>query len=158
MPLLLFLLILPIVEMWVLIKVGSEIGALPTIGLVFLAAVLGLALLRKQGASVLMRANERMQRGEVPAREMVDGMFLAVGGILLLVPGFVTDVVALICLIPVVRYWLIGKSLKNMVVRSGSARGGFAKPEKSRGDGPGDIIEGEFKRQEPPQDDKKLLP
>lgn len=158
MPVLLFLVILPIVEMWVLIKVGSQIGALATISLVFLAALLGLTLLRKQGASVLMRANQRMQMGEVPAREMVDGMFLAVGGILLLIPGFVTDALALVCLLPGVRYWLLGKSFKNVVFRTHTTAGGFAGGKKPHGGDPGDIIEGEFKRQEPPKEDQKRLP
>lgn len=152
MPLLLFLVILPIVEMWVLIKVGSHIGALPTIGLVFLAGILGLVLLRKQGASVLMRANQRMQRGEVPAREMVDGMFLAVGGILLLIPGFVTDAVALICLLPGIRYWLIGKSLKSAAFQAHTVSGSFGWGTSKRNDGAGDIIEGEFRRQPTPHD------
>lgn len=159
MPLVLFLLILPIVELWVLIEVGSEIGALPTIGLLFLAAILGLTLLRKHGASVLMRANQRMQMGEVPAKEMVDGMFLAVGGILLLIPGFVTDVVALVCLVPGLRDWLIGKSLRNVVFRAGSFPGGMSGRGRHSGQpSDGDIFEGEFKRQDPPTDDQKRLP
>ena len=88
MPLLMLFVIMPVVEMWVLVEVGSEIGALTTIGLVLLTAMLGLALLRQQGVSTLMRANQRMQSGQLPAQEMVEGIFLAVGGALLLTPGF----------------------------------------------------------------------
>lgn len=94
-PLLLLFIVTPILEMWLLITVGREIGALPTIGLVFLTAIVGLAMLRRQGISTVMRAQQKMQTGEVPAREMVEGIFLAVGGALLLTPGFFTDALGL---------------------------------------------------------------
>lgn len=67
--LLLLFIALPVLEMWVLITVGREIGALPTIGLVLLTAVVGLALLRRQGLSTLMRAQEKVRNGDIPARE-----------------------------------------------------------------------------------------
>ncbi|ACR14604.1 FxsA family protein [Teredinibacter turnerae] len=105
----------PILEMWLLIKVGSLIGALPTIGLVFLTAMLGLALLRQQGIQTLFRAQQRMQHGELPASEMVEGIFLAVGGALLLTPGFFTDAVGFCCLLPGVRQVILGWALKNAV-------------------------------------------
>ncbi|MDX1800983.1 MAG: FxsA family protein, partial [Marinobacter sp.] len=81
--------ILPIVEMTILIKVGAVIGALNTIGLVLLTAVLGAALLRQQGLATLLKANQRLNSGELPAKEVAEGLILAVGGALLLTPGFV---------------------------------------------------------------------
>ena len=63
---------IPIVEMYVLIEVGSALGALPTIALVFLTAILGLALLRQQGAATLLRAVRRMDQGGLPAQEMLE--------------------------------------------------------------------------------------
>ncbi len=90
MPLLLFMLI-PIVEMWILIEVGGWIGALPTIGLVVLTATIGLSLLKQQGLSTLLRARRKMDEGAIPASELVSGVMIAVGGALLLTPGFVTD-------------------------------------------------------------------
>ena len=78
----------PLVEMYVLIKVGEQIGALPTIALVVLTAVIGVALLRQQGLSTLTRGVSRLQSGEVPASERLEGLLLAVGGALLLTPGF----------------------------------------------------------------------
>lgn len=93
--------------MWVLIKVGGVIGALPTIGLVLLTAVLGLALLRQQGFATLLRARQKMAEGQLPAKEMVEGIFLAVGGALLLTPGFVTDAIGFACLLPGIRQLLI---------------------------------------------------
>lgn len=102
MPLLLFIAV-PIVEMWILIQVGGEIGALPTIGLVVLTATIGLSLLKRQGLSTLMSARAKMDQGRIPAGELVSGVMLAVGGALLLTPGFVTDVVGFLLLIPATR-------------------------------------------------------
>ncbi len=106
MPLLLFIAV-PIVEMWILIQVGGEIGALPTIGLVVLTATIGLGLLKRQGLSTLMSARAKMDQGRIPAGELVSGVMLAVGGALLLTPGFVTDVVGFLLLIPATRRWVL---------------------------------------------------
>jgi UPF0716 protein FxsA len=106
MPLFLFVLI-PLIEMWILIEVGSEIGALPTIALVVLTATLGLSLLKQQGLSTLMSARRKMDSGAIPASELVNGVMIAVGGALLLTPGFVTDTVGFLLLIPQTRRWLL---------------------------------------------------
>jgi len=103
---------IPIVEMVVLIKVGGVVGVLPTIALVFLTAMLGLALLKHQGLSTLLRAREKMRTGELPVREIIEGIFLAVGGALLLTPGFVTDLIGFCCLIPGVRYLVIAWGMR----------------------------------------------
>ena len=108
MPLLLFMLI-PIVEMWILIEVGGWIGALPTIALVVLTATIGLSLLKQQGLSTLMRARRKMDEGAIPASELVSGVMIAVGGALLLTPGFVTDALGFALLIPKTRQWLLFK-------------------------------------------------
>ncbi len=108
MPLLLFMLI-PIVEMWILIEVGGWIGALPTIGLVVLTAMIGLSLLKQQGLSTLLRARRKMDEGAIPASELVSGVMIAVGGALLLTPGFVTDALGFALLIPQTRQWLLFK-------------------------------------------------
>lgn len=86
-----------------LIQVGSVIGTWPTVGLVILTAVLGGILLRQQGEMTLSRAQMKMREGSMPAGEMVEGLFLAVGGALLLTPGFITDSIGLACLIPGIR-------------------------------------------------------
>ena len=108
MPLLLFILI-PSIEMWILIEVGGWIGALPTIGLVVLTATIGLSLLKQQGLSTLMRARLKMDEGAIPASELVSGVMIAVGGALLLTPGFVTDALGFALLIPQTRQWLLFK-------------------------------------------------
>ena len=100
---LLIFFVTPIVEMYLLIEVGGYIGALPTIGLVMITAVIGVALLRIQGLATLTRGIGRLQGGELPAREMVEGLLLAVAGALLLTPGFVTDAIGFVLLTPFLR-------------------------------------------------------
>lgn len=163
-PLLLLFIILPILEMWVLISVGEEIGALPTIGLVFFTAVVGLALLKRQGISTVMRAQQKMQMGELPAKEMAEGIFLAVGGVLLLTPGFITDVFGFICLIPGIRQLVLGRLLSHVVVVHGSHTGyqqpgGQGADPRSgsaghEGKGPRNVIEGDYKREDPDSEHK----
>ena len=177
MPVFLFLfIILPIAEMVVLIKVGGLIGVLNTIGLVLLTAVIGAWLLRQQGLATLLRANQRLNSGELPAKEVAEGLILAVGGALLLTPGLITDAVGFACLLPGSRHWLAAKALKRMTVagqaqsrsfffRAGSGAGPFGQgPFDAHGpfgpqrpfdrDANGDIIEGEFQDQTDSDRDK----
>ncbi|WOX06143.1 FxsA family protein [Microbulbifer pacificus] len=142
-PFLVLFIVLPILEMWLLITVGEKIGALPTIGLVLFTAVVGVALLRRQGISTLMRAQEKMRAGEVPAREMAEGIFLAVGGALLLTPGFITDALGFICLIPGLRQLVLGKLLNHIVV----IRPGYGPHTGGREQGGGNVIEGDYQRE-----------
>ena len=97
----------PVLEIYVLIKVGGVIGAGWTVALVVLTAVLGAALLRQQGMSALARARASMDAGQVPALELIEGALLVLGGALLLTPGFVTDAVGFVCLLPPTRQALV---------------------------------------------------
>lgn len=106
----------PIVEIYLLIQVGQVIGAGWTILLVVSTAVIGVWLLRIQGLSTLMRAQQKMRSGEIPAREMLEGMGLVVAGALLLTPGFFTDGVGFLLLFPPTRIWLVGRIASRMVV------------------------------------------
>ena len=99
--------VLPILEMYILIEVGSFIGAFYTIGLVLLTALLGLILLRQQGFQTLLNARNKLLQAELPTEEIVTGIFLAVGGALLLTPGFVTDFIGFMCLLPFTRRFLM---------------------------------------------------
>tara|TARA_B100001057_G_scaffold50552_1_gene45029 strand:- start:53 stop:523 length:471 start_codon:yes stop_codon:yes gene_type:complete len=110
MPLIIFMFV-PFAEMWILIEVGGWIGALPTIVLVVVTATLGLSLLKKQGLSTLLSGRQKMKEGAIPASELVSGVMLAVGGALLLTPGFVTDAVGFVLLIPQTRQWLLLKMI-----------------------------------------------
>lgn len=153
----LLFLVMPIVEMYVLIRVGQWIGAWPTIGLVALTAVIGVSLLRQQGFSTLMRVRRKLDAGELPAQEMLEGIVLAVGGALLLTPGFVTDAFGFACLLPATRRGLVRAMLRRGVVQMAGvhASGGFG-PESASGAGPEvrrtrdghNVIEGEWERRD----------
>jgi len=138
------LLLLPIVEMYLLIRLGGYLGAWPTIAMVVLGAVSGIALLRRQGPAALNRVISRMQTGEVPALELAEGALLAAAGLMLLMPGFLTDILALLLLVPVCRAgaarWLIGR---------------LARPGM-RGRVHSVVIEGEFERRSPDDPVEKL--
>jgi UPF0716 protein FxsA len=108
----LFLLV-PLIEIYFLIKVGSIIGAGWTVFAVVGTAVLGAGLLRIQGLSTLQRAQLSINKGEVPAVAMLEGVALAISGVLLLTPGFFTDTLGFVLLIPVIRQSLIKRILKN---------------------------------------------
>jgi len=155
MTILLFVfIIMPIAEMAVLIQVGGMIGVFNTIGFVLLTAVAGAWLLRQQGLATLLKANQRINSGELPAKEAAEGLILAVGGVLLLTPGFITDTFGFLCLIPFTRHWLAAQALKRMVVsgrsggfsfRTGAGGNPFGRQSPFDRDGNGDIIEGEYR-------------
>lgn len=126
MPILFLLfLAMPIVEMYLLIQVGGWIGALPTIGLVALTAMVGMALLRQQGFATLLRGQQRMAEGQLPAQELMEGFALAVGGALLLTPGFVTDAVGFSLLLPPTRRLLVGAFVRRGVWQMQQGPGGW---------------------------------
>jgi len=131
----LFLLV-PLVEIYFLIKVGDVIGAGWTIFAIVSTAVIGAGLLRIQGASTLLRAQSNLAKGSLPAMEMMEGFALALSGVLLLTPGFFTDTFGFLLLIPPVRRWLINRNLQDATF----TQGGFT----SSSDSDPTIIEGEI--------------
>ena len=134
-------LVIPIIEVYLLIEVGGIIGAGWTILLIVLTAIVGVNLLRQQGVSTLMRANQAMSQGQLPAMEMMEGLFLAVGGALLITPGFFTDAIGFICLLPFTRRGIIRYLLLNSTVRSS-----YTVHRETRGREDSRTIEGEFHR------------
>ncbi len=108
----LLFIIIPLVELYLIIKVGSYIGAFWTVIIVIGTAVIGVNLLRMQGFNTLQRAQQNMAQGAMPAMEMMEGIVLAVGGALLITPGFLTDTLGFICLIPFTRQALIRAVIK----------------------------------------------
>ena len=111
----LLLLTIPIVEIFVLIEVGQSIGTMATVVLVISTAILGTLLLRWQGLHTLARVQATLNRGELPAVELVEGLILLTAGVLLLTPGFLTDALGFGCLVPIVRVRL-ARSLVNRFV------------------------------------------
>src|SRR5919206_3520483 len=100
LPLVLLFIAVPIAELAVIIQVGQAIGVWWTIGLLIADSILGSWLMRHQGRSAWRRFNEAVQAGRVPAREVLDGALLIFGGALLLTPGFISDIVGLVLLLP----------------------------------------------------------
>ena len=130
--------VLPILEMYVLIKVGGNLGALNTVLLVLLTALIGVALLRVQGFRTLMNAKNKLGMAQLPAEEIITGIFLAVGGALLLTPGFITDTFGFLCLIPFTRRILLKLFLNNLSP--------FEVVNERKGEVKKDWIEGEFNK------------
>jgi UPF0716 protein FxsA len=95
--------VVPIVELYAIIQIGSLIGVWPTIALLVADALLGSLLLRHQGRGAWRRFNQALAERRFPGREVADGLLIAIGGTLLLTPGFVTDIVGLIFLVPPTR-------------------------------------------------------
>lgn len=120
-PLLVGLVIgLPILEVWLLIRAGHWIGVLPTIGLLVLMGVAGAWLAQHEGLRSWRAITDAAARGEVPTRQVTDGVLVLVGGILLLLPGFLTDIVGLVFLLPFTRF--IPRALVTRAVGSQSPR------------------------------------
>lgn len=132
-------LLVPLFEIYLLIEVGGIIGVGWTIFAVVFTALLGANLVRHQGFSTLGRIQQQLNQGELPAMELLEGVFLLVAGALLLTPGFFTDAIGFICLTPVLR---------RLIIRFAISRGVIIKPvnQSSQPQQNGASIEGEFRR------------
>ncbi|MEN8176341.1 MAG: FxsA family protein [Pseudomonadota bacterium] len=139
MPFLLIFILVPLAELYLMIRVGDQIGALSTVLLVVFTAVVGVALVRRQGFAVLTRVQATLARGEPPALEMMEGALLLVAGLALLVPGFATDALGFLLLVPPLRERLIRAALRRMQVHTDVDR----RPPSDR---PPRIIEGDWTR------------
>ena len=151
MPWLLLFFAMPIIEMYLLITVAGYIDALPTIGLVMLTAVIGVALLKQQGLETLTRGTRKMQLGQLPAQEMAEGLLLAVAGALLITPGFVTDIIGFLILFPPTRVLIASVLLSKVQVQGfHSSPGNTRNPETdgSAQDTTSQTIEGEYQRKD----------
>lgn len=139
----LFLLLLPIVEIYLLVQIGSVIGAIPTVAWVVFSAVFGLLLLRHQGVSTANRIQRMMQQGQVPTIAMLEGMVVFLSAIFLLIPGFLTDALGLLGLIGPLRRGLIWALLRKGMLQSPPPRPGGQSPRS----GP-TIIDGDYTRED----------
>lgn len=115
---------IPIIELGILIKLGQEVGLLPTLGLIVVTGFIGAVLTRYQGWQVMTRIEAELQVGRVPAEELLDGVMILIGGIVLLTPGLLTDLLGFLLLIPSTRQIFkkrLQKKLESMV-KSGETR------------------------------------
>jgi UPF0716 protein FxsA len=120
---LLLFIFLPMVELYLLIMLGSRIGAMPTIGLIVITGLLGASLARQQGLSVLSRIQKEIASGKPPTQELVEGALIVVGGIVLLTPGIITDIFGFSLMVPSIRKALCLSLTKSFTQKVGSANG-----------------------------------
>lgn len=157
----------PLAEIAVFIEVGDQIGLGPTLALIVLTAIIGATMLRYQGFAVLRRAQRQLDQGAVPVREVFEGLCLLVAGALLLTPGFITDALGALLLVPPVRHVLYRQVRRRLEVR---VAGGPTPQGGPRPSG-GPTIDAEFEEvsDEPPepagrqdsdrpQDDQRRMP
>jgi len=115
--------ILPALELYFLLKVGSIIGAGNTILIIILTGVIGAYLARLQGFLILRKIQTNLNQGIMPNNELLDGLMILVGGIVLLTPGFITDILGFLLLIPLTRSMiklLVSKRLENTIKKGGA--------------------------------------
>lgn len=129
-PIGLLVLALPLIEIALFVVVGSRIGVLATLGLVFLAALAGITLMQRQGMDAMARIRTQMDQGKTPARDLVHAVMIMTAGFLLLIPGFLTDAIGIALFIPAVR---------EMVFKRFSVQIVTAAPFGSRRQDPGTI-------------------
>mgnify|MGYP003565877012 CR=1 FL=1 len=120
--------LIPFVEIYLLIKVGAQVGAFNTILIVILTGLLGASLARLEGIKTMTKVRDSLNRGDLPAEEMLDAMLIFVAGVVLLTPGFLTDLAGLALLVPKARYWFkrwLRKKFDEWIERGGGNRGTF---------------------------------
>lgn len=141
----LLLLALPLLEIAGFVVVGSEIGVLATIGLILLSGIVGSILLRVQGFGVMTRIRKEMDAGRDPSKELANGAMIVLAGILLLIPGFISDIVGILLFLPPVR--ALAWRFLSKRVRFSTDFGGFAHRGGPAGGKTIDLDEDDFTRQ-----------
>jgi UPF0716 protein FxsA len=146
--------VVPVLELVLLIKTGQVIGVWATVALVVTTALTGALIISRQSLSVLRRTLQAVAEGRPPVAPVLDGLFLLVAGALLLTPGLVTDMAALLLLIPPVRHaiarvsmrWFLRRARLHVESHGAAADRAPETPRRPTGIGDGPVIEGEFER------------
>jgi UPF0716 protein FxsA len=145
LPLLIALfIVVPLLELYVIIQVGQEIGALPTIAILIADSILGSILMRAQGRAAWRRFNRAIAEARVPTNEVLDGVLVIFGGALLLTPGFLTDILGIVFLLPPTRALVRRLLLRNVAARmaASAATWGVGRATAGRRAGRGHDVEG----------------
>jgi len=133
MPLLLLLFIaIPLIEIYFMIEVGNVLGAGLTVFMVVLTAIIGASLVRFQGFTTLARAQREMAQSRMPAVEVLEGAILLVAGAMLLLPGFFSDTIGFLMLIPPLRQWLVRRFLAKRVMPVNNPQGTHPSDQSGR--------------------------
>ncbi len=114
------LLVVPLVELYVIIQVGDWIGFFPTFALLIIISIVGAFLVKREGLNTWRRAQAQLRAGELPAGELIDGALIVVAGVMLLTPGFVTDALGALLLLPAMRYFPRRWARRHAAVRTGN--------------------------------------
>tara|TARA_Y100000022_G_C12902860_1_gene219277 strand:- start:43 stop:471 length:429 start_codon:yes stop_codon:yes gene_type:complete len=138
---LLAIILVPIIEIYLFIKIGAQIGAFNTISLIFITAIIGIIYARYEGLNTLRSGFSQLIKNELPAYEIISGAAIAFASLLLILPGFATDVIGFLLIFPLTRKLIFGKYINKFKNES--------KPKKT-------YIEGEFEDIEEDKDDRKL--
>ena len=148
---LLLFLLFPVLELYVFFKVSTAIGFFPALLLIIAGSVLGVLVMRVAGLATVLRTRASLQRGELPAEQMFNGLVTAMGGVLLIVPGFITDVFGVLCLLPFTRHFLIRKVRERAQAQAMRQRAfqddPFQAQPRDSGHRP-NVIEGEYERRD----------
>lgn len=153
----LLFIIIPIIEISVLMQVGAWFGLWPTIAIVIITAWLGAKYVKEQGVATLQSVQDKMAQGQMPSEEIVEGLLLLVAGVVLVTPGFVTDIAGLLLLIPIVRKALVKQVQQHVVVNGGTSSSSHFYHSSSSTESPfeqnsvhhqGKTLDGEFERKE----------
>jgi UPF0716 protein FxsA len=161
----------PIIEIALFIQVGGFLGFWLTMALVLITAFVGASLVRSQGVRTLLTVQQRLQQGELPAQQILEGVLLAVAGVLLLTPGFMTDLMGMVVLLPPSRakiaQYLMTKVVVNSQFQSGFHQQGFGFQSKNPfdhndpADGGssqrGNTFDGEYERKDDDDDQNHRL-
>jgi len=142
-PILLSILLVPIIEIYLLIKIGSQIGAITTILLIFTTAIVGVYYAKYEGINTLKSGFAQISKNEVPTYEMISGAAIALAAILLIIPGFATDVIGFLIIFPITRKLIFSKFITKL------------KFNKNKYERKKDFIDGEFEDIEN-DDDRKI--
>ena len=139
-PILILIILIPAIEIYLFIKIGAEIGAITTIFLILTTAIVGVYYAKYEGLNTLKSGFAQLSRNETPTYEMISGAVIAFAALLLIIPGFATDVLGFFLIFPLTRKIFLNK---------------FAKRSNSKKPGKNDFIDGEFEDIES-DDDKKI--
>ena len=138
-PILLSIILIPIIEIYLFIKIGSQIGAITTILLIFITAVVGVYYAKYEGLNTLKAGFLQLSRNEAPAYEIISGAAIAFAALLLIIPGFATDIFGFLIIFPLTRKLFLGKLYRNFKEKKTTKK---------------DFIEGEFEDLENDDRDK----
>ena len=138
-PLILLIILIPIIEIYLFIKIGSQIGAITTILLIISTAIIGVYYAKYEGLNTLKSGFIQLSKNKTPAYEVLSGAAIAIAALLLIIPGFATDIIGFLIIFPITRKLLFSKFIKKINKKS---------PEKK------DFIEGEFEDIEDDNDKK----